>query len=486
MPPHSDPGSQGSASDPFIVSTTPGKPDPATRKFIRSHVMRGKNLGKLRPRKGHGKQRRNEKSVPARAEEAAGAAPDHGAAVFVPAAPRRIASELSAYRYVVDIKPYMFNLIYRALTLIKPSTFTLEKITDGDLIRSSGFCFQDLPDDAALIHSVVFAAQSFYDMAAGTSRSDIAGFHFGRTVHYLQRNLNSSSEVTKDYTLSVVILLATAACLDGDFETATKHRDGLYKVIDLRGGLDTIAPGGLLEQKIQTLDLGLAIGIGSEPRFIRDGGDISWSPHIARGRSARKFPEFNFNELHDRPDPMLLGVWADLRELSAAANRATYTDVKIPVQYFSDLSTSVPYRLIRLDGYEPTSLNEMLRLAMTAYMKYLVVKTPLFGGDKRTYLASRLKTALIAQAGYVEHSRTLLWALFIAKASMFPGFLDEWLKDLLVKTVSSLGLGSWTDVRLILKEFLWVDVLMDEDGADWFRMWCAPGQDEDIDNICVI
>lgn len=36
---------------PFVVSTSLDKPDPNLRKFIRKHVMMGKNRGKTRPTK---------------------------------------------------------------------------------------------------------------------------------------------------------------------------------------------------------------------------------------------------------------------------------------------------------------------------------------------------------------------------------------------------------------------------------------------------
>jgi len=181
--------------------------------------------------------------------------------------------------------------------------------------------------------------------------------------------------------------------------------------------------------------------------------------------------------LRRRPDPRLLNVWADLRELSDAADRASGTGAKIPGHYFSRLNTSVPYRLVRLDC-DPTSLDEVLRACMLGYMKILTVK--IHGiGKKMVFLAARMKTALLAQEAppFVEHARVLFWALIITRLSVFEDFDHEWLQTLLMETASVLGLNTWDEARAILKEYLWIDTVLDKPASQVFKEWC-------ISNTC--
>lgn len=110
---------------PFIVTTSLDKTDDVTRKLIRSHVMRGKNKGKPRPRKAQTRrpgetgetpdsaaltQPTSSEDKPSSTEEPELSC-DNGAWKMTP--PRKIASELSLFRYTMELNPSMRELIYR-------------------------------------------------------------------------------------------------------------------------------------------------------------------------------------------------------------------------------------------------------------------------------------------------------------------------------------------------------------------------------------
>ena len=107
--------------DLFIVSTSLAKPDPTTRRFIRSHVMRGKNAGKFRnDRLKSGSQTDpNRKSAVVQATYTPGAwheANDAEVATttgWTLITPHRIASELSLQGYGGEMQPYVLKLIHR-------------------------------------------------------------------------------------------------------------------------------------------------------------------------------------------------------------------------------------------------------------------------------------------------------------------------------------------------------------------------------------
>lgn len=113
---------------PFIVSTSLDKPDPMTRKFIRSHVMRGKNAGKSRRRQGQPALTAAESEKSGRVRHPA--SPDKGETcgkekeTWALMSPRKIASELTLYRYAETVKPYMFDLIFQG-NISAPSSTSL-------------------------------------------------------------------------------------------------------------------------------------------------------------------------------------------------------------------------------------------------------------------------------------------------------------------------------------------------------------------------
>lgn len=87
---------------PFIVSTTVAKPDPKTREFIRSHVMKGKNKGKAYHIRRKGTRTSTRAGVPVDAEPP-GQIPtiwDYRPLGFIP---KRVGSELSFVPFADEI-----------------------------------------------------------------------------------------------------------------------------------------------------------------------------------------------------------------------------------------------------------------------------------------------------------------------------------------------------------------------------------------------
>lgn len=107
--------SNSSGTDPFIISTTSEKPSASTRKFIRSHVMRGKNTrSDVRARR----RARLEESILS-LHTAQEKSSEEEEVEWTLKSPRNITSELFlyAYGYLDDMKPYMIDLIQRGMLL---------------------------------------------------------------------------------------------------------------------------------------------------------------------------------------------------------------------------------------------------------------------------------------------------------------------------------------------------------------------------------
>ncbi|KAK4153794.1 hypothetical protein C8A00DRAFT_43359 [Chaetomidium leptoderma] len=363
---------------PFIVATSLAKPDAKTRKLIRSHVMRGKNVGKFRdskhwagskvpPHPSDHEASGRSTSGPRVPEEVTR---DEGWALVTP---RKVASELALFGFGGDMQPYALELIYRAFTVVKPATYGLQGIAVDGSQDDKLFCFANLTHRPGILHSTLFAAQAFHDLTRGLPFGAVARLHLAKAFNHLQKSLDDKREAVELSTMAVVVSLAMAAVITGDLETAAKHMDGLQKIVELRGGSQSWRSSSMIIHKASAIDLGLAMSLGHKLRFARE-CDLSAAL-----------------QLHQRPDPRLLNVWADIREFSKLANKSTTVHgTTMPREVVSRLATSVPHRLLRLrpEGaqafrHRKACLHELLRLCMLAYAKMLLIKLQGLGMAER-------------------------------------------------------------------------------------------------------
>ena len=93
----------------FVVSTGLEKPDPEMRKFIRSHVMRGKNLGKsLRPKtKEPQGARKSSENIP----DHSGDQLDSSATTSHLAIARKVSSDLATVRFADTVEPHAVQTV---------------------------------------------------------------------------------------------------------------------------------------------------------------------------------------------------------------------------------------------------------------------------------------------------------------------------------------------------------------------------------------
>jgi hypothetical protein len=132
-----------------------------------------------------------------------------------------------------------------AFTVVKPDTYNLESVLlDG--VSNDQYHFSDFPNNPALLHTLLFHAQSYRD---GKRIGDIAHAHHAKALEYLQKDLRSSHAATLEGAMMVVVSLAIIAINLGDLESTLKHMDGLSRMIELRGGLKALKHGSVTEHK---------------------------------------------------------------------------------------------------------------------------------------------------------------------------------------------------------------------------------------------
>jgi hypothetical protein len=102
-----------------------------------------------------------------------------------------------------------------------------------------------------MIHAIVFMVQSLDDSRSQVPRGDVATYHLGKTLQYLGQIIQDETAATTKSVMAVILSLAYAAAMQGELETIQKHMDGLYRIVCLRGGLESLGPGSMIEHKAQ-------------------------------------------------------------------------------------------------------------------------------------------------------------------------------------------------------------------------------------------
>ncbi|KAK1830916.1 hypothetical protein QBC39DRAFT_308159 [Podospora conica] len=489
----------------FIVTTTLDKTDADTRRLIRSHVMRGKNKGKTRPTKS----KRASPPSPttpvlfADAEHVEDyssmtAAETHPTeqSMWVAPRPRMVATDLDLFETTSGLTPSLKDLISKAFNVVKPATFA-SQLFGRPSDSSDLFCFSNLSLHPAMLPSLLFTAQAYHDIVANNAVGDTAQRYLAQALRQLQQTLADAEGATSYSTMVVVASLATGSLIAGDLETAKKHLDGLYRILNIRGGIQTLQKGGMIEYKAQSMDLALHMGLGTPPRFVRP--DITYDPAISpleHPSISQHFPELSplLTSAMSRPDDAntlqrLLNAYADCRSFCDNADTVRRTGHYMAPALFVQLGRSVTYRLLHLpgiavrEGLGTGTAEELLRLGMLSFVKTVLIRASWIG-KRMVYMKAQVEETLKNRlAGPVlEWPKLLLWGLWIGALAVLDDVSSdgpvsiEWVVLGMKRTINSLGLNGWEEVKAVLKEFLWIDVLHDDDGRKIYQSLGMPGE----------
>jgi len=99
--------------------------------------------------------------------------------------------------------------------------------------------FGCLLSDEIFLHSILFTAYACSHPVSEESQGSLALYHCATTLGLLRERLADleSKDATSDATIMTVITLAGVAEYLGDRNAARNHREGLSKMVSLRGGL---------------------------------------------------------------------------------------------------------------------------------------------------------------------------------------------------------------------------------------------------------
>ncbi|KAM0286564.1 hypothetical protein ACHAQK_009210 [Fusarium lateritium] len=496
-----EPRKQAPKKFEFVTSDNVGKPAAESRKFIRSHVMRGKNTKKVPVQTSTltlsddaipESNQDDVEEVDQRTRSTVAHSTNDRVWTFGHAFPRRERNWVQSPALVMhllrpppDLELFTFAapldrnsryLIFRFLTTIKETFYPVELCFDPDSEKACWFRW--LLEDAAYLHVICFMVSAFQDLIKmqlspdrGPSENNWNGdFSFQTrnrlrcTIKHLQEKLQDTKRQLEDSTAATVISLAMMADAMEDTQAFEAHSDGLRRIVKLRGGLQGYTNNRQLQIKLCRVDLGWAIRNGCKPGIYNE--TPAWeSLFEAFGTVACSFdlqkPSKDFMNLYSTLDWKLQNAFKDLRDFSALANRLAPGSEKLKPVAFQEIMLSIQYRLLQMDfSDDQNPIQEALRIGLLAFEATLFLQIQGAKLKSRSF-DEQLRFAI--QAFPVQGEATAnvkLWLLLIGSIMVFK-VSEDWL----VQSIRSLvGRQTWAEVQERVKEVMWIDKIHDNPG----------------------
>ncbi|KAH8660057.1 hypothetical protein BX600DRAFT_467145 [Xylariales sp. PMI_506] len=438
----------------FVVSTaTSKKPDPATRKLIRSHVMLGKNRGKAR----HGRS-----SVTRPLQD--GVDSSDGTLFSKPQSlsiPRKIGSDLAFTPLPSQVEPRAALEAIQHLHSVAKTKYTLEPCLVFRELEKDWLA--QLTTDASFLQSVVLMVQIHFDTAGGHRINTYPRqMHFLKTLQLLREKLvvGKTPTLVSDATLFSIANLATYAHVYGEDKTARQHLEATRKLVDLRGGLYALGEVKL-QIEVFRCDIGISLRTGSDPIFFRSNEESEpFLPYPNEISAAT-----DQDEISDCLNATLARVWGVMKKFCSLINLSVEAHGRIPWALIHNTMTAVMYRLLHM-RFAVGAIDEAVRLCLLAFCSQVFLHWK-FVNITYTHMNSRFKESMIRLVSW--HSippQLYLWLFTVGGISLSEPCDRAWVKPRIRKCIDSYGITSWGQVQRILQSSLWIPMVQQDRGNE--------------------
>ncbi|KAK6334274.1 hypothetical protein TWF730_003488 [Orbilia blumenaviensis] len=481
----------------FIVSTDTAKADADTRKFIRSHVMLGKNLGRPRPDRRRKKAQQDPKqpskdgSAPnlstreeEELEEINSWIPLKGSIVAYrgQSLPPRIGGDFTTLEFAAPTTPAIICEIIKFAKSSKQILFPLEPVIEFN--HKDRQWWDALTVDPAYLNTTAFMAYAYVDLMKGNRYAPMipqAAFHFVQAVRMLRERLITADKglLFSDSTIFLVLSLALYAHMTGDGPTARNHLVGLRKIVNMRGGIRSFRHNEKLLMEILRCDLGISLHNGTIPVFFLDQPFLEplfpypdHTPYITIPKATNPESE----KFLENIAPALAEAWKFLKGYCYLMNSTAESRRRLPQSTLMNAMTSIMYRLLSM-SFKQASIDEAIRLGLLSFSSYIFLRW-----QSVTLAYIHLPTVYKSSLMNLNLSKefppeVMLWLLMIGAISVFGEEDDVWLKPWLRVNFELCGVKRWADVKGVLKELMWMGIVLDKDGERVYES-CAGEEEE--------
>ncbi|KAI0876216.1 hypothetical protein GGS24DRAFT_248330 [Hypoxylon argillaceum] len=452
-----------------------------TRTLIRSHVAKGKNLGRTVHRPSRcPKKRQVASSIISTTELPSSEGPTfHHSQNLLESSPsiqRHLQEDLST-SLPFSVSWACRRLFHQLFAYVNAVPFPPElgkAVIHGRRPRPFlQFAFVD----EAFFHCLV-ATSVAASMPLSVTRQETteAIYHLSRSLGLINKRLAGDTDIAlSDATIAVVISMSQHDRLLGNHRHALIHFEGLQRLIALKGGISVlVSDSPWVAQKAIRADFDFAIQFGSPTRF-----SVGYVPgKVTLDWLREKHKETGVDFLDTRNiiscvDENLRRVFEDISTLAWLVNDSAVHGIKVDDYDFHDVLLLLGYRLLNVrplnTPIESTNkLEPLLHLGLVALIDMFFL--PLGLKPDGALLTRCIASATLEQHYDDKNSQELLlWLLFTGKTSVLRAPDDDiWLMPKISHTASQLGLSTWHHVSQTLEKFPWVKVFAN-DAAQ--RLW---------------
>ncbi|KAL4937878.1 hypothetical protein BDV06DRAFT_202107 [Aspergillus oleicola] len=415
------------------------------RRIIRSHVMQGKNKGK--PRRSTKKQIRA--PVP-----------------YV--LPRQVFwGDLCLTSFPQQLDSKSTALMHRWFFDVSDALFPPQFCTKFDIIKS--IWVNCILADEAYFHSTLAISASYVDFVQRKPAISRKTLHHISQAYALVNVKLSGPLSVSDSAIAAVVSLAIYQQVHRQAETGLIHLHGLYRMIQLRGGIaQLMQENRALALKPLRLDVELALQNGRS--LIFGGSKVPVYPVLCH--SSIK------NRHFFRLPPCTPQIMVDLLSFSTLLNEVERGRMaKLDALDYTETLLALLYCIVEASPTRQTHASnsllsgvlshDLVHLAMLVFMTTLLPEYTR-DGSSCTSLSESLKAGIENLAVPTEspdsHALLVLWILFISGIAVLKPRDCACLLPLIGSTCKILNLSTWAAIQCELSQFPWIFALHDAPG----------------------
>ncbi|KAH7174576.1 uncharacterized protein B0J16DRAFT_324033 [Fusarium flagelliforme] len=284
------------------------------------------------------------------------------------------------------------------------------------------------------------------------------------SVSLIRKKIGSTSLAIRDETLNSVVTLAAIEHGKGNIDASRAHIDGAKRIVGIRGGLDQVKQASPLTARmiawVSLLVTGLPQYVTQDDNGFGDG--VSPTLQWLLSSSFLETPDPVVQALH--LEPAIADVFTRLRGIFHQPGASVLLGTEL-----HDLTCFVVHKLLLIPPYTDSPHSECLRCAMVLYMLIIHGTTYYTHTELANNIIQQLKghlQSLAGRVGNVLFDSLQIWVLSVAIVSATDPTELQWLNLAAKIAANAMGLQTWDDVVIHLKNILWLE----SERAEVFRL----------------
>ncbi|KAF5964155.1 hypothetical protein FBULB1_12942 [Fusarium bulbicola] len=433
----------------FLTVDGHGRPfEPGSRASIRSRCMKGVNV-----RQDSRRSMRKARKASYNASVSQELTSSHQSAICEPLV-KSLQLRTHELRFNSSPLPSTALRLVVKYNALLDATYPLERHfenTDDNPIHRMNDYLTLLNENKILLESIFLATYAVDDLCSGTKISPRSQQSLCTILSSLNNNLHRASTQQSHSTILIILILLFAAESFQDFKAITTHLVGLRRLLELRETKPVPMDSKLLF-KIQQVDLRIALATGL-PLYFPWAYSYSQQP-VGVIKPPSILPWLMAH-------PALMSCYQTLQTLSTHANRHQASKIR-PLLSWADFESQVSTSQTHLIGLGSSQLpreSEALRLGMLAFLSTLS-RSPV-QKPRLPIFASQLEECYFAMKREQDpYMPLLIWLMLMGCISTIDtssSILSVW------RSCVQPDL-SWGDVRKMVGELPWIQMMHDEPG----------------------